>query len=74
MTAITFPTNPHTGDEFVAHNGVTYIWMGDRWNGSHAILTGKASPIYDGEYASSIYNSYSDNTLDGGINNFIGAK
>lgn len=74
MAAITFPTNPKTGDEFVATNGVTYIWMDDRWNGTYAILTGKASPVYDGEYASSTYNSYRDNTLEGGTNNVIGAK
>ena len=68
--AITFPTNPKTGDEFLADNGSTYIWMGDRWSGSHAVLTGTAQPVFDGEYASST----SDNTLEGGVEHIIGAN
>lgn len=67
---IKFPTNPKTGDDFVADNGVTYIWMGDRWSGTHAVITGMAQPVFDGEYSSSI----SDNTLDGGVEHIIGAN
>jgi hypothetical protein len=70
---ITFPPNPRTGDEFLADNGSTYIWMGDRWNGIYAVLTGRAQPVYDGAYASATYNSVLDNTLDGGANHRIGA-
>jgi hypothetical protein len=74
MTVITFPTNPQIGDDFLAHNGATYVWMGDRWSGAQAVLSGRASPFYDGEYASSTYITNSDTTLDGGINNIIGAN
>ena len=68
--AITFPANPVTGDEFLADNGTTYIWLGDRWSGIHAVLTGTAQPVFDGEYSSSV----SDNTLEGGVEHIIGAN
>jgi hypothetical protein len=74
MIQITFPTNPKVGDDFLAHNGSTYVWMGDRWSGAQAVLSGLASPFYDGEYASSTYNSNSDTTLEGGIDHVIGAN
>ena len=74
MTVITFPTNPEIGDYFLAYNSTTYVWMGDRWSGAQAVLIGLASPFYDGEYASSTYNSNLDATLDGGVNNGIGAN
>ena len=74
MTVITFPTNPEIGDDFLAHNGTTYIWMGDRWSGAQAVLSGRADPFFDGEYASSTYNPNSDTTLDGNTNNVIGAN
>jgi hypothetical protein len=48
--------------------------MGDRWSGAQAVLSGLADPFYDGAYASSTYNSNSDTTLDGGVNNVIGAN
>ena len=69
MTII-FPTNPKTGDDFLADNGVTYIWMGDRWSGTQAVITGTAQPVFDGEYASSTL----DNTLEGGVEHIIGAN
>lgn len=71
--SITFPTNPVTGDDFLATNGSTYTWMGDRWSGVHAILNGQAAPFFDGG-DSSPYNSYVDNTLEGGVTNIIGAN
>jgi hypothetical protein len=74
MTVITFPTNPQLGDDFLAYNGSTYVWMGDRWSGAQAIAVGRAAPFYDGGYASSTYNSNIDTTLDGGVNNGIGAN
>ena len=70
---ITFPTNPATGDEFLADNGSTYIWMGNRWSGIYAVLTGQAQPVFNGE-TSSPYNSALDNTLDGGVAQIIGAN
>ena len=74
MIVITFPTNPQLGDEFLAYNGKTYVWLGDRWSGAQAVAVGRAAPFYDGEYASSTYNSNIDTTLDGGVNNGIGAN
>jgi hypothetical protein len=68
--AIIFPTNPRIGDDFLADNGSTYIWTGDRWSGSAAVLNGKAQPVFDGEYSPSV----SDNTLDGGVEHIIGAN
>lgn len=68
--AIIFPTNPQMGDDFLADNGSTYIWTGNRWSGSAAVLSGVAQPVFDGEYASSV----PDNTLDGGVEHIIGAN
>jgi hypothetical protein len=48
--------------------------MGDRWSGAQAAFNGLADPFYDGEYASSTYSSNLDTTLDGGVNNGIGAN
>jgi hypothetical protein len=70
---ITFPSNPRLGAEFLADNGTTYVWMGDRWSGTHAILTGIAEPVIDGE-DSSPYNSLLDNTLEGSVEHIIGAN
>jgi hypothetical protein len=70
---IDFPTNPTTGDDFLADNGSTYIWMGDRWSGSYAVVTGRAQPVFDGQDARP-YNSALDNTLEGGVEHIIGAN
>ena len=64
---IVFPSNPVTGQEFLADNGVTYIWMGDRWSATQAILTGQAQYTIDGLYAGSEYNPLIDATIDGGL-------
>lgn len=73
IMSITFPTAPKLGDDFLATNGSTYIWMGNRWSGAQAILTGQAQPFFDGG-DSSPYNSSIDNTLEGGVTNIIGAN
>jgi hypothetical protein len=70
---ITFPSNPHVGDEFLADNGSTYIWMGDRWSGTYAVFMGIAEPVIDGE-DSSPFNTLLDNTLDGSVQHIIGAN
>lgn len=64
--SLTFPSTPDAGQEFVADNGSTYIWTGTFWSSALAVLTGRAEPILDGEYASSTYNPLVDKTLDGG--------
>ena len=66
MIAIVFPSNPTTGQEFVASNGATYIFSGSYWSSVTAIEDGSASYIYEGGYAGEIYNEIFDNTLEGG--------
>lgn len=66
MTTIVFPSNPTTGQEFVASNGATYIWSGSYWSSTTAIEDGSASYIYEGGYANQTYNEIFDNTLEGG--------
>ena len=69
MTAITFPTSPTTGQQFLADNAVTYIWTGDRWSASQAIVSGQAQYTLEGGYSDFDYNSALDNTVDGGASN-----
>jgi hypothetical protein len=69
MTAIVFPSNPITGQDFVASNGATYIWSGSYWSSITAIEDGSASYIYEGGYPDDTYNEIFDNTLDGGDEN-----
>lgn len=73
MSMITFPNNPRVGDDFLAENGSTYIWTGTFWSSALAVLTNRAEPVFDGGN-SSPYNSALDNTLDGGVENIIGAN
>jgi len=48
MTTITFPNSPALGQEYVAINGATYIWMGNRWSSITAINNGTAAYIEEG--------------------------
>ena len=66
---ITFPRNPQVGDDFLADNGSTYVWTGDRWSSSQAVQAGLAQPVFDGEYA----DATTDTTVDGNVTNIIGA-
>ena len=66
MTAITFPTSPTLGQEFVAVNGATYIWLGNRWSSARAVQTGTAEHIIEGGDSAWAYNDLTDNTVDGG--------
>ena len=70
VVIVDFPTSPIAGDEFLADNGSTYMWTGDRWSSIPAILSGTALPAYDGGYSTST----ADTTLDGGLTNIIGAN
>lgn len=70
---ITFPSNPSVGDDFLAENGSTYIWMGSFWSSALAVLTDRAEPVYNGGDATP-YNSALDNTIEGGVENIIGAN
>ncbi len=66
---ITFPTEPTTGQEFVAVNGATYIWLGNRWSSVTAVSNRTAAYIHEGGDAytwdTPENNSY-DTTIDGG--------
>lgn len=63
--ALQFPSDPTEGQDFVADNGVTYIWTGDRWSSALGITNGKAKYVYDGLYSNNAYDPLFDNELDG---------
>lgn len=66
MSAITFPTATAQGQEYVASNGVTYIWTGTFWSSAKASETGKSFFVYDGGDSAYVYNELTDVELDGG--------
>ena len=63
---IYFPSDPETGQQYVGINGVTYTWMGDRWNGVNALQLGQADYFIEGGDAGFTYNATRDGILDGG--------
>lgn len=63
---IYFPPSPTVGQEYVGVNGVTYTWMGDRWNGVNALEQGRAEFFLDNGDAGFEYNAVRDGILDGG--------
>jgi len=64
---IYFPPSPTVGQQYVGVNGVTYTWMGDRWNGVNALEQGQADYFIDGGDASFNYNAVRDGILDDGV-------
>ena len=66
MTAITFPTATAQGQEYVAENGITYIWTGAYWSSQQASETGRAFLYYDCGNASYEFNELTDLEIDGG--------
>ena len=64
--AITFPTEPVTGQEFVGDNSVTYQWTGSIWSTLVPWLAGRAQYVAEGGFADQTYNDNLDNTIDGG--------
>jgi hypothetical protein len=65
-SAIHFPPNPATGQEYLADNNVTYIWTGNRWSAIQAIATRRAEYTVDGQFADHEYDPLVDIILDGG--------
>lgn len=67
---ITFPASPAIGQEYVATNGATYIWLGNRWSAAETIRNGDAVFIYEGgdstTWASADQTNAGDIILDGG--------
>jgi hypothetical protein len=66
MTAITFPTNPTVGQEFVPNNSTVYQWLGNRWSSAWPVQNGFAASIAEGGNAFTIYNELTDTTIGGG--------
>ena len=66
MTALTFPTATAQGQEYVAANGITYIWTGTFWSSRQASETGKSFLVYEGGDSAYVYNELTDLELDGG--------
>jgi len=66
MTAITFPTATAQGQEYVAENGITYLWTGSYWSSKQAIETGKTFLVYDLGDSAYEFNPDTDLELDGG--------
>ena len=60
------PLNPTLYQQYVANNGVTYTWLGNRWNAEIAIRQGTAYFYYEGSDAAFEYNEIVDEELDGG--------
>ena len=66
MTAITFPTTPTLGQEYIPDNAAVYVWVGDRWSTAHPVIHGQAYSVAEGMYSDTVYNELTDNTIDGG--------
>jgi hypothetical protein len=60
---ITFPANPVLGQEFLADNGVTYNWTGDRWSNAVPTAAGTAFFTEIGGFADT---ETFNRTLEGG--------
>jgi hypothetical protein len=60
---IIFPQTPTQNQEFLADNGVTYVWMGTHWSNKVPTQAGRAFYTAVGGFADTeTFNS----TLDGG--------
>lgn len=64
--AITFPTDPTLGQEYVVDNSATYQWSGSAWSTAIPWLNGRAQFVADGGVAEQTYNNDLDNTIGGG--------
>ncbi len=64
--AITFPTSPTVGQEYVADNTVTYQWTGTLWSTLVPWDNRQAQYVAEGGGADQAFNENFDNILDGG--------
>ena len=60
---IIFPQNPTQNQEFLADNGVTYVWMGTYW--SNAVPTAAGTAYYTAVGGLADTETF-NRTLDGG--------
>ena len=63
---IYFPPGASVGQRYVATNGATYTWLGNRWSSATAVAQGTAEYYVDGGDAGFEYNADRDAELDGG--------
>ena len=61
------PLNPTLNQQYVANNGSTYTWLGNRWSTEPAIRQGTAYFYYEGADATFDYDPYINDELDGGM-------
>ena len=61
------PLNPTLNQQYVANNGITYTWLGNRWSSEVAVRTGTAAFYYEGSDAAFEYDPYVNDELDGGM-------
>ena len=66
MTAITFPTNPAMGQEYIPNNSAVYVWLGNRWSTAQPVIQGQANSVAEGGSSTTVYNELTDNTIGGG--------
>jgi hypothetical protein len=66
MTAITFPTNPTMGQEYIPNNSAVYVWLGNRWSTAQPVIQGQANSVAEGGSSTTVYNELTDNTIGGG--------
>lgn len=61
-----FPPNPEQGQQYVGINGITYIWLDNRWNGTKVLTDGQADYYVDNGNAFFTYDPELHEELDGG--------
>ena len=66
MMSLYFPPSPTEEQRYVALNGITYTWLGNRWNGTKALEQGEAEYYVDNGNASFEYDPDLHDELDGG--------
>lgn len=64
--ALYFPENPTEEQQYVGINGITYVWLGNRWNGDFALAQGQAEYYVDNRDAFFEFQFGVDDQLDGG--------
>ena len=64
--AITFPTDPELGQEYLPDNGVTYLWTGSYWSSAAPTAAGKSKYTAVGGDAFTVFDDVFTNEIDGG--------
>ena len=64
--ALYFPSTPVQDQKYVGINGITYIWIDNRWNGDLVLAEGQAEYYIDNSDAFFIFDPELHFELDGG--------